>query len=73
MEYLYTVRFLEDDALLNATEHVYDELDFHLTILQALRFADKHGLKPVKSKRIHRARYRCKGCSKCEHKSCGRR
>jgi hypothetical protein len=69
---LYGMRFLEEDALHNALNHVYDEIDHHLTILYALRFAEKHGLKPVKSKRVIKVRQRCdgKGCSRCEHKSC---
>jgi len=72
MNDLYQTRFLEDDALFNALNHVYDEIDYHLTILYALKFAEKHGLKSVKGKRVFKIRYRChpKGCSKCNHKSC---
>ena len=69
---LYTMTFLEEDGLLNALEHTYDEIDHHLNVLRALKLAESHGLEPIKGRMVYKVRMKCdgRGCSKCEHKSC---
>jgi hypothetical protein len=66
------MRFLEEDGLVNALDNVYDDIDHHLNVLMALKFAESRGLKPIKGKRLYHERKKCGvgGCSKCEHKSC---
>jgi len=71
---LYSMRFLEDDALHNALEHVFDEIDYNLTILMVLQLAHRKQIKPIKGVRKYRVRLKCDpgGCSKCQHRSCGK-
>ena len=68
----YKIKFANEDGLHDYLNNLYNELDYHIAILQAFKHIEKYNIKLIKGKRIFKTKLKCAlgGCSKCIHKSC---